>query len=95
MTVTEGKPWKRLGLKKRPKASRMDHVWGILNADGDLWTYHVFDTREQARAHLVSFWHGFDGSEPRKGYRIVPVKVTTSVDYSSGLWRMCDPRATD
>lgn len=94
MTVTDGKPWKRLGLKKRPKASRMDHLWGILNANGDLWTYQVFDTREQARAQLASFWHGFYRSEPPDGYRIVPVKVQTSVDYSSGLWRVYEDQGT-
>jgi hypothetical protein len=73
-------PWKRAGLKRQPKTARMDHLWGILNPYGDVWSYRVFDTPEEARAHLEDFWRDYDKGEPTRCYRIVPVKVQRSVD---------------
>lgn len=79
------KPWERLGLKKKPKANSMDGLWGILNPYGDVWTYEAFTTPENARAHLFAFWGKTFRRAPDKGFRIVPVKVQTSVDFSGSL----------
>jgi hypothetical protein len=74
--------WQRAGFTKKPKTARMAGLWGILNPWGDLWTYEAFGTQAEARVHLEKWWAAFDGSKPATGYRIVPVKVMTSVDFS-------------
>lgn len=54
---------------KRPKMNS-HKGYGILNPYGDMWTSHIFPTREAAKAHVRDFWSGVKGHD-LSGYRIV------------------------
>lgn len=57
-------------MTNKPKSAHRDG-WGILNRYGDMWTATVFDTKEQAEAHLRDFWRGNANAPDMTEYRII------------------------
>lgn len=51
--------------------------YGILNPFGDVWTPETFDTMDEARQHVASFWASKPDHDLSK-YTIVPVRVTVA-----------------
>lgn len=83
--MSSDEPSLRVTGERRAKPYRWDRAFGILNPNGQFWTYRTFDSREGAYAHLAAFWRlpGFPKalSSPQAlaTFEIVPVRVTVSV----------------
>lgn len=63
------KKTKKAVRPKRPKLTS-HNGYGIVSPYGDMWSSHIFPTREAAKAHIRDFWQGVKGHS-LKGYRIV------------------------
>lgn len=51
-----------------------EHLWGVISPFGEIWSPHVFGSRDEAVDYVKAFWKGHP--ERLAGYDFEKVRVT-------------------